>query len=367
MVKKKIIIVISGDGWGGAEKQAFLLKEYLGKNFMTEIIWLRDSCDKITMPFNSSKTAIHYLQNPFQSKQLILFFLSLTKFWSKLFSLNPYALISFGNVSNRASLMIWKFTRVKHFYWNQRDAGLMKVTKADIFFHKYNTINYISNSNEGIKFLKKELHAQQNNIYFMPNLLENINPKLIKSNYDILKKVKVCMIGNFKKSKDHKTLIKSFKILNKRLKKHDVDAILYLIGRDAGMKQELKKLIDKMNLNNFIIFTGWLKNTSKYLHKFDIGVFSSNTEGMPNALIEMMQCGLPIVANKFPTAKEVIPNENYKFLSENKNPSDLCEKLYLLIRDKDLRAENARFNLDKINRHLNRFEKYNIPNIQVIN
>ena len=44
------------------------------------------------------------------------------------------------------------------------------------------------------------------------------------------------------------------------------------------MKPELKKLIDKMNLNNFIIFTGWLKNTSKQLHKFDLGVFSSNTE-----------------------------------------------------------------------------------------
>ena len=74
MVKKKIIIVISGDGWGGAEKQAFLLKEHLGKNFMTEIIWLRDSCDKIIMPFDNNKTAIHYLQNPFYGKQLIFFF-----------------------------------------------------------------------------------------------------------------------------------------------------------------------------------------------------------------------------------------------------------------------------------------------------
>ena len=55
------------------------------------------------------------------------------------------------------------------------------------------------------------------------------------------------------------------------------------------MKPELKKLIDKMNLNNFIIFTGWLKKYSKQLHKFDLGVFSSNTEGMPNSLIEMMQ------------------------------------------------------------------------------
>ena len=32
----------------------------------------------------------------------------------------------------------------------------MKVTKADIFFHKYNSIHYISNSYEGIKFLKEE-------------------------------------------------------------------------------------------------------------------------------------------------------------------------------------------------------------------
>ena len=367
MTKKKIIIVISGEGWGGAEKQAFLLREHLGKNFMTEIIWLRDSCDKIIMPFENNKTVIHYLQNPFQGKQLIFFFRSLTKLWSKLFSLNPYALISFGNVSNRVSLMIWKFTRVKHFYWNQRDAGLMKVTKADIFFHKYNSVHYISNSNEGIKFLKEKLHAQENNIYFMPNLLESINPKMIKSNYDIHKKVKVCMIGNFKKSKDHKTLIKSLKILNKRLKKHNVNAILYLIGRDAGMKPELKKLIDKMNLNNFIIFTGWLKNIPKHLNKFDLGVFSSNTEGMPNSLIEMMQCGLPIVANNFPTAKEVLPTENYKFISENKNPSDLCEKLYLLIRDKNLRAKNAKSNLDKINLHFKRSKKYNIANIQVIN
>ena len=145
---------------GRRRKTGISFEEHLGKNFMTEIIWLRDSCDKIIMPFDNNKTAIHYLQNPFYGKQLIFFFQSLTKLWSKLFSLNPYALISFGNVSNRATLMIWKFTRVKHFYWNQRDAGLMKVTKADIFFHKYNSI-IMSQIHMKIKFLKEELHLKK--------------------------------------------------------------------------------------------------------------------------------------------------------------------------------------------------------------
>jgi len=55
-----------------------------------------------------------------------------------------------------------------------------------------------------------------------------------------------------------------------------------------------------------IIFAGYRKNLQEYLQAADAFIFPSFGEGLSNALLEAMSCGLPVIANNIPSNGELI-------------------------------------------------------------
>lgn len=60
--------------------------------------------------------------------------------------------------------------------------------------------------------------------------------------------------------------------------------------------EDLSRLIKKWGLEKKVFLLGDKKNPFKYLKKSDIFVFTSFYEGMPNAMLEAMACGLPVLS-----------------------------------------------------------------------
>lgn len=77
----------------------------------------------------------------------------------------------------------------------------------------------------------------------------------------------------------------------------------------------LKRIVNDLNINDRVKFTGFLKNPFAIISRCDVFVFPSLYEGFGNVIIENMVCGLPVIATDFRYgAREVLaPDTDYKF------------------------------------------------------
>ena len=70
---------------------------------------------------------------------------------------------------------------------------------------------------------------------------------------------------------------------------------LCILG-DGPDQPALEELSRRLDLEQWIDFTGWVSEPVAELRQADLFVLSSRYEGMPSALLEAMACGLPVIS-----------------------------------------------------------------------
>lgn len=101
-------------------------------------------------------------------------------------------------------------------------------------------------------------------------------------------------IGRLNPPKDFKTLISAFAEL--RLK--GVDARMVILG-DGPLKIELENLVKYLKFETEIIFPGFDNNPYRWLSRSKLFVLSSLWEGQPNAVLEALALGKPVVITNY--------------------------------------------------------------------
>ena len=96
-------------------------------------------------------------------------------------------------------------------------------------------------------------------------------------------------------------LLKAFALVHE---KHP-SAKLVLIGED-WTEGKVPALIQALQLEGSVLLTGRVRNPYQYLQRADCYVLSSLFEGFPNALVEAMACGLPVIAADCPSGPREI-------------------------------------------------------------
>lgn len=209
-------------------------------------------------------------------------------------------------------------------------------------------------------YVKKELIAfgVKKPITVIPNGVNTKRFKPLKSNF--LKenlKLKsndklILYVGRIAKEKSVDFLIKTFAKISKKNK----NLYLVIVG-DGPERKNLEKLVQKLSLQNHILFLGFIdhKKLSSVYNSADLFVFGSTTETQGMVVLEAMASGAAVLTVKDRVFEEFIDDGRDGFLVEREEKI-FAQTIVNLLKDEKLLKtirENARkkalkFSLEEI-------------------
>ena len=144
----------------------------------------------------------------------------------------------------------------------------------------------------------------------------------------------VLSIGRLAKQKNFGLLIDAFsEVVSTQ------SAKLIILG-EGSERTNLEKQINRLNLANYIQLPGWMDNPYSYMARCDVFVLSSKYEGLPNVLIEALQCGCNIVATDCPHGpKEILEDGKWGKLIPRNNKTALVNAILEALNAKRARNE----------------------------
>lgn len=196
--------------------------------------------------------------------------------------------------------------------------------------------------------ITKDLYSKINQEVNHPFFADNSNSKIIIS------------AGRIHSVKDFSTLIKAFKIVHQSL-----NVKLLILGNTNFNKKEfeiLKNLVNELDLNDVINFTGFVKNPFKYFYLADVFVLSSLYEGMPGVIVQAMFCGCQIVSTNCKNGpSEILNSGEFGELVSVGDFEDMAKSIIKLINtpvsENVLRNRSMDYSIDITLKHYNKIIK----------
>ena len=124
-----------------------------------------------------------------------------------------------------------------------------------------------------------------------------VNVKYLQAKREKTQKKIVC-VGRLVAQKNQMLLVNAYEKIMKKYP--DYHIYLYGDGSDDECKEELLKYVDAKGLKKCIHFMGLSSTLEKDMADAAMFVLPSNYEGMPNALMEAMALGLPVISTDCP-------------------------------------------------------------------
>lgn len=167
-------------------------------------------------------------------------------------------------------------------------------------------------------------------------ILNPINEKYLNVPKPEARKKEVVQSGRIVDFKNQYMLIEAFAIVHE---KHP-DYVLKIYGTDSkdGTWERLEECIEKNNVQEYVFLMGGSNQLEKDLPEAALFAFSSDWEGLPNALMEAMAMGLPIVATDCPCGgpATLITHEKNGLLVPIKDKNAMAEGILRLIENPEL-------------------------------
>jgi glycosyltransferase involved in cell wall biosynthesis len=106
------------------------------------------------------------------------------------------------------------------------------------------------------------------------------------------------------------------------------------------LEYEVKALAKRFRLEGSVYFLGWQDNPFKFMKRASLFVLSSDYEGFPNALIEAMAVGCPVISTDCISGPaEVLKGGEYGVLVPPNDENAMARAIVRLLRNEGLRRE----------------------------
>jgi glycosyltransferase involved in cell wall biosynthesis len=115
-----------------------------------------------------------------------------------------------------------------------------------------------------------------------------------------------------------------------------VDARLVIVG-DGPQARTLREQATASGAASRIIFTGQQQDVAPWLQTFDVFALpSTGNEGVPQALMQAMATGLPVVTTAAGAIPELVRDSETGLVVPTENVDALCDAIARLLADKEL-------------------------------
>lgn len=200
---------------------------------------------------------------------------------------------------------------------------------------------------EGVRqFAAEKLRVPEEKLQVIPNGIdvEGIEPTTYARPVD--RKHRVIAVGRLDEQKGFDWLI--FRLAELLREKPHWE--LVILG-DGHLMPELVVQIESEGLNDSVRLVGWQDDLPSWFRESEIYALSSRWEGMPNALIEAMAHGLPVIATGVEGVPELLSGDLAQQVVDHWKMPEAEALLRRLMEDVALRQQLGQANRQQIKAH----------------
>ena len=112
----------------------------------------------------------------------------------------------------------------------------------------------------------------------------------------------------------------------------------FLICGDGPCYKEIEHIISKYDDLKKVKLNRWVQHSEvpKYLNQLKLLVLPSQTEGLPNIVLEAMACGTPVLTTRVGAIPDVIKDGETGFLLKSNDPKHIADKIIELLNKPEL-------------------------------
>lgn len=337
---KKVLILHSSLGLGGAEKMIAFLADTLSAVYEVELLLLRKNVWTVDVP-ESVKVAYQpcWAEKPIVSKYILSGMRKLAdmrrriKQEIKIFL--PDLVICFEPRILEVLYTIPMKQNVKVLFSERTDPLAVKPYQHAIFVHIYKKIDYIVFQTDGARECYGGPIKKKSCVIANPAIPRNAAPcvNLYEHGKDY-----IFAAGRFQRRKGFDLLVRAYKMI---AGKTDADLVIFGEGEE---RDAIMRMIHAYHLSGRIKIEPPKNDIIEANKNALLFVMPSRSEGIPNILIEAMYANIPCVASDCSPggAKLVSSDGEYCLLAKNDDPHDLAKKILYALNHKKYMEEMAR-------------------------
>ena len=149
---------------------------------------------------------------------------------------------------------------------------------------------------------------------------------------DIPKEKRIISVGRLHSQKNQKMMIEAFARVSEKFPQWSL-----IIFGEGPEREALESLVERLKVKDKVILPGRRENIIDELNKSEIFAFSSDYEGMSNAVVEAFCVGLPIITTKVSGTEDFIKENKNGFLLERNDVDGMEMAMRKLMSDEKLR------------------------------
>ena len=335
--RKRIVIVLSSLSTGGTEREVVNIVNHLNMKRFEVQIWLfnkkgsllKQVDKKIKIVDYKKKNKLSFIRIVFQMSKMIKEF-------------KPDLIIQFTtNHSGIVSLLAKKFSGER----TSNVISLRNLTSIKIkiqrkwsffipmigikFFYRWADMILVNS-----KAIKNDLvevfnlRAERIKIIFSTVDWEKVKKlSTEKIDLDCVDKDYLLVVSRLVEQKRVDLIIRAFYLIKDRVRQN-----LVIVG-DGPEEKELKKLVDKLDLEKRVIFIGNQINPYKYMKKAELLLLGSEIEGCPHVVIEAMMLGTLCMTTRYLGVDEVITS-NCGYIFKSGDLKGISEEIFKALNNK---------------------------------